>query len=151
MLHRLRLPDKGPGIITHCHSERQYLSFRAAARNLVQKTGVALQILHSASRSFLFASGSVQDDKECHSEQLRGIWRRRMGQRTANKPNSYLIKSQAVTKYHCSRSLLFWGDHEQGYFALCCISINCEKLMFAVPSPRNASAHGASIHLRQQS
>ena len=32
MLHRLRLPDKGPGpgIITHCHSERQYLSFRAA-------------------------------------------------------------------------------------------------------------------------
>ena len=54
MLHRLRLPDKGPGpgIITHCHSERQYLSFRAAARNLAQKTGVALQILHSASRSF---------------------------------------------------------------------------------------------------
>ena len=78
MLHRLRLPDKGPGpgIITHCHSERQYLSFRAAARNLVQKTGVALQILHSASRSFTpppdpslrlqilhSASGSVQDDK----------------------------------------------------------------------------------------
>ena len=49
MLHRLRLPDKGPGpgIITHCHSERQYLSFRAeqylsfrtAARNLEEKDG----------------------------------------------------------------------------------------------------------------
>ena len=59
MLHRLRLPDKGPGIITHCHSERQYLSFRAAVPVIPSsceesgaETGVALQILHSASRSF---------------------------------------------------------------------------------------------------
>ena len=54
MLHRLRLPDKGPGpgIITHCHSERQYLSFRAAVP--------------------VIPSGST-----CHSEQLRGIWCRK--------------------------------------------------------------------------
>ena len=72
MLHRLRLPDKGPGpgIITHCHSERQYLSFRAAVpvipsgceesgaenRSGTPDPSLRLQILHSA-------SGSVQDDK----------------------------------------------------------------------------------------
>ena len=33
------------------------------------------------------------------------------------------------------RSPLFEGDHEQGYFALHCVSVDYEKLMFAVRLP----------------
>ena len=57
------------------------------------------------------------------------------GQRTANKPDLYLTERQIVIKFCCSWSVLFWGDREQGYFVLCCISVNYKKLMFAVLCP----------------
>ena len=55
-----------------------------------------------------------------------------MGQRTANKPDLYLVEKQIVTKYRCSRSPRKSGDHEQGDSALFCISMNYKKLVFAV-------------------
>ena len=58
-----------------------------------------------------------------------------MGQRTTNKPNSYLIEIQIITKIDCSWSPLFWGDREQGCFALYCTSADYKKLMFAVRCP----------------
>ena len=57
------------------------------------------------------------------------------GQRTANKSDLYLIERQIVIKFCCSWSVLFLGGREQGYFVLCCISMNYKKLMFAVLCP----------------
>ena len=90
-------------------------SFAAA-----QDDNALYQILH-------FACGSVYGGKERASF--------RMGQRTANKPDLYLIERQIVIKFCCSWSVLFWGGREQGYFALCCISMNYKKLMFVVLCP----------------
>ena len=58
-----------------------------------------------------------------------------MGQRTTNKPNPHLIEIQIITKIDCSWSPLFWGDREQGCFALYCTSADYKKLMFAVRCP----------------
>ena len=55
-----------------------------------------------------------------------------MGQRTTNKPNSHLIEIQIITKIDCSWSPQKSGDHEQGCFALYCVSVDYKKLMFAV-------------------
>ena len=57
-----------------------------------------------------------------------------MGQRTANKPDLYLIERQIVIKFCCS-SPRKSGDHEQGCFALYCVSMDYKKLMFAVRIP----------------
>ena len=62
-----------------------------------------------------------------------------MGQRTTNKPNSHLIEIQIITKIDCSWSPLFWGDREQGCFALYCVSVDYKKLMFAVRCPQKSA------------
>ena len=125
-----------PRAVAHCHSEKSEESdterlpchSERPAKNMLQN---AFPVILSVQRRICYRTPSLSFCF-CHSERQRRIWRRRAGQRTTNKINSYLVKRQVVTKIGCSWSPRKSGDREQGYFTLHCVSTNYKNQMFAV-------------------